>query len=78
MPLLPTRQEATGFNQPLSFDTSVVTDMRRMFIISTRQGASALSDANKGLIRCAWADNSAFISWDYGIGSTWSRLGSCR
>merc|ERR1711935_737630 len=43
-----------AFNQPLSFDTSKVTDMTSMFC-----GAS-LSDANKLLIRCAWADNSAF------------------
>ena len=30
---LSTRQRADAFNQPLSFDTSKVTDMRRMFYV---------------------------------------------
>ena len=38
-----------------------------------RQGASALSDANKLLIRCAWASNSAFAS---AYGSSWGS-GTC-
>jgi len=43
---------ATAFNQPLlSFDTSRVTDMGFMF-----EDVSSLSDANKLLIRCAWAN----------------------
>jgi len=33
MPLLSTRQSATAFNQPLSFDTSKVTNMGRMFYV---------------------------------------------
>ena len=31
--LLPTRQEASAFNQPLSFDTSSVTYMNNMFVV---------------------------------------------
>ena len=31
--LLSTRQGATTFNQPLSFDTSSVTDMHHMFYV---------------------------------------------
>ena len=31
--LPPTRQRATAFNQPLSFDTSSVTTMNRMFYV---------------------------------------------
>ena len=31
--LLSTRQQAAAFNQPLSFDTSSVTDMRYMFAV---------------------------------------------
>jgi len=45
----------TAFNQPLSFDTSKVTAMAAMF-----HWANSLSDANKLLIRCAWAGTSAF------------------
>jgi len=60
---------ASAFNQPLSFDTSSVTDMSDMF-----GGANSLSDANKLLIRCAWAGTSAFISADYG--PSWGP-GSC-
>eukprot|EP00964_Phaeocystis_antarctica_P115127 scaffold79087_cov69-Phaeocystis_antarctica.AAC.1 len=103
------RQGAAAFNQPLSFDTSSVTNMGYMFqvrsspspapnlqssprlhaacaprspaalpppdpaplptsyaLLSTRQGANSLSDANKLLIRCAWAGNSAFASAGYG------------
>jgi hypothetical protein len=33
MPLPSTRQDAHAFNQPLSFDTSKVTNMYRMFIV---------------------------------------------
>jgi len=33
MPLPSTRQYAKAFNQPLSFDTSSVTDMNRMFAV---------------------------------------------
>eukprot|EP00964_Phaeocystis_antarctica_P063661 scaffold38220_cov38-Phaeocystis_antarctica.AAC.2 len=39
------------------------------------QGAAFLSDANKLLIRCAWAGNSAFASAGYV--SSWVYLGSC-
>ena len=42
--------------------------------ISTWQGANALSDANKLLIRCAWAGTSAFSSAGYG---SWWGSGSC-
>merc|ERR1712086_360848 len=52
---------ASSFNQPLSFDTSSVTNMLFMF-----HSASSLSGANKLLIRCAWAGNSAFASAGYG------------
>merc|ERR1712194_927186 len=48
------------FNQPLSFDTSKVTNMNGMFY-----GANSLSNANKLLIRCAWAGTSAFASAGY-------------
>ena len=41
---------------------------------STRQGASALSTANKLLIRCAWAGTPAFAR--FGYGSSWAP-GSC-
>jgi len=33
MPLPSTRQRASAFNQPLSFDTSKVTDMTYMFYV---------------------------------------------
>ena len=37
MPLPSTRQDARAFNQPLSLDTSKVTDMSKMFDVrSTR------------------------------------------
>ena len=111
----------SAFNQPLSFDTSRVTDMDSMFwvraraplhlpfeppafrrprttrlarrflsrfrhrrsihtrvsrpthfvphiahaLLSTLQGASSLSDANKVLISCAWAGTAAFVSAGY-------------
>ena len=96
------RQYARAFNQPLSFDTSRVTNMAYMFDVrssralcstsavepsparcvhrgrlphpasraapptasyalpATRQAANSLSNANKLLIRCAWAGTSAF------------------
>merc|ERR1712194_16884 len=63
---------ATVFNQPLSFDTSSVTDMNAMFY-----SASSLSGANKLLIRCAWAGNSAFASAGYGPSSKSWGSGSC-
>merc|ERR1719424_73412 len=61
--------EASAFNQPLSFDTSKVTNMGNMF-----KSADSLSDANKLLIRCAWAGTSAFASAGYGL--NWAP-GSC-
>ena len=127
--LLPTRQSASAFNQPLSFDTSSVTTRpasqpfsdymfwvrfahalahpqpsqpgplpvhaardallpahnslphpgphlapHRTPLPPTRQGANALSDANKLLIRCAWAGTLAFASAGYG--ASWGP-GSC-
>ena len=60
---------ASVFNQPLSFDTSSVTNMRYMF-----NAATSLSDANKLLIRCAWAGTPAFASAGYG--PSWGS-GSC-
>jgi len=60
---------ASSFNQPLFFDTSKATDMYAMFA-----GASALSTANKLLIRCAWAGTPAFAR--FGYGSSWAP-GSC-
>ena len=90
---------ASAFNQLLSWDTSSVTDMEDMFgvsffgvrytraspdphisphiahaLLSTRQGASSLSDANKLSIRCAWTGSSALASAGYD--STWAP-GSC-
>ena len=62
-------QEASAFNQPLSFDTTSVTSMRWMLADTL-----SLSDANKRLIRCAWADTSAFASAGYG--SSWGP-GTC-
>jgi len=88
-----TRQGASAFNQPLSLDTSSVTDMGSMFYsasvfnqplsldtssvmdMSSMFGlADSLSNANKLLIRCAWAGTSAFASAGYG--SSWGP-GSC-
>ena len=43
-------------------------------LLSTRQDTPSLSDANKLLIRCAWAGTSAFASAGYG--SSWGP-GSC-
>ena len=41
--LLPTRQRASAFNQPLSFDTSSVTDMSNMFQVrSARESLGPL------------------------------------
>eukprot|EP00964_Phaeocystis_antarctica_P107658 scaffold72338_cov51-Phaeocystis_antarctica.AAC.1 len=60
---------ASVFNQPLSFDTFSVTNMRYMF-----NAAPSLSDANKLLIRCAWAGTPAFASAGYG--SSWGP-GTC-
>ena len=37
-PPLGSRQGASAFNQPLSFDTSSVTDMRYMFLVSSARG----------------------------------------
>merc|ERR1711865_943997 len=72
-------KSAVAFDQPLSFDTSKVTDMTSMFVEAGAfdqplsfvtsedpsmdnmfDNAIALSDANKHLIRCAWAGTSAF------------------
>jgi len=61
--------QAFKFNQPLSFDTSKVTDMQWMF-----QGANSLSAANKLLIRCAWAGTAAFAYAGYD--SSWAP-GNC-
>eukprot|EP00964_Phaeocystis_antarctica_P061927 scaffold37044_cov60-Phaeocystis_antarctica.AAC.3 len=41
---------------------------------STRQGATSLSNANKLLIRCAWAGSSAFAYW---YGPSWGP-GTCQ
>ena len=43
----------------------------------TRQAANSLSDANKLLIRCAWAGNTAFDTELSGELSSWSALGFC-
>eukprot|EP00964_Phaeocystis_antarctica_P110369 scaffold74728_cov41-Phaeocystis_antarctica.AAC.2 len=43
-------------------------------LLATRQAANSLSNANKLLIRCAWAGTSAFASAGYG--SSWGP-GSC-
>jgi len=56
---------AKKFNQPLlGFDTSRVTSFYNMF-----GGAISLSDANKLLIRCAWAANGFPYGSDWGPGS---------
>merc|ERR1719272_2208158 len=60
---------ATAFNQPLSFDTSSVIAMQYMF-----DNNPLFSDANKLLIRCAWAGNTEFVTR---YGSAWSGLGAC-
>ena len=67
-----TRQRATAFNQPLSFDTSSVTTMGIMFY-----NANSLSAANKLLIRCAWAGTAAFDSNARFNSGTWPSTGSC-
>ena len=43
-------------------------------LLATRQGATSLSNANKLLIRCAWADTPALASAGYG--SSWGP-GTC-
>merc|ERR1712106_91395 len=61
---------AYAMNQDISgWNVSQATDMRSMF-----RYASAFSDANKLLIRCAWAGTSAFDSAGYG--SSWGP-GNC-
>ena len=75
----PSRQSATAFNQPLSFDLSSITDMSYIFFYTPR-----LSAANKQLIRCAWAgsafDSAASVPGTSNpsavYGSGWA-LGSC-
>ena len=65
--------QASAFNQPLSFDTSKVTGMAHMF-----RGANALSADIKLLIRCAWAGTFAFATnRGPGTDQNWG-LGSCR
>ena len=67
--------QASAFDQPLSWETSSVTDMSKMF-----QAADSLSAANKLLIRCAWAGTPAFVSLiaGYGPGGRWRwPSGSC-
>merc|ERR1711935_1164777 len=54
---------AQSFNQPLSFDTSSVTTMESMF-----SWTASMSDTNRLLIRCAWAENNAF---EIAYGSNW-------
>merc|ERR1719424_723177 len=61
--------QAAAFNQPLSWDISSVATVVDMF-----QDAISLSDANKLLIRCAWAGNTAFNNI---YASEWSALGVC-
>ena len=92
-PSFDSRQDARAFNQPLSFDTSSVTNMVNMFwgasvfdqplsfdtssvtnMANMFRETYSLSDANKLLIRCAWAGTSAFASAGYG--SNWGP-GSC-
>jgi len=61
---------ADAMNQDISgWNVSQATNMGRMFIY-----ADGLSDANKLLIRCAWAGTSAFASAGYG--SSWGP-GNC-
>merc|ERR1740139_774063 len=55
---------AKAFNQPLFFNTSKVTNMNRMFYF---QDANSLSNANKLLIRCAWAGTLAFEQAGYDL-----------
>ena len=43
-------------------------------LLSPRQNANSLSNANKLLIRCAWSGNTYFTT-DYD--SSWSGLGAC-
>jgi len=57
--------QASAMNQDISgWNVSQANHMRAMF-----GGANSLSDANKLLIRCAWAGTSAFASAGYG--SSW-------
>ena len=50
MPLLSTRQQASTFNQPLSFDTSEVTTMGHMFFVRSAR-ALAPKSLESGLPR---------------------------
>ena len=50
MPFPSTRQHAHAFNQPLSFDTSKVTDMGRMFQVRSAR-ALAPNSLESGLPR---------------------------
>merc|ERR1712086_1019440 len=56
--------DASAFNQPLSVDTSKVTDMYFMFGYASafNQPLPQLRHVHVMVIRCAWEDNSAFIS----------------
>ena len=58
-----------GFNQPLSWDVSSVIQWWSIFHLAT-----ALSNANKAHIRCAWSTNSGFMN-EYG--TSWNGLGEC-
>jgi surface protein len=51
MPLPSTRQSGSAFNQPLSFDTSKVTDMNRMFVVRSAR-ALAPTSLESGLPPC--------------------------
>merc|ERR1740130_1729411 len=64
-----TFQGASSFNQPLGWDTSSVTNWFWSF-----RDTTGLSDANRVIMRCAWAGNSAF---DAAYGTAWSNLGAC-
>jgi len=59
--------DARAFDQPLSFDTSEEPSMENMF-----DNAIALSDANKHLIRCAWAGISAFEAGTSDLYANWN------
>ena len=50
--LLSTRQDAMAFNQPLSFNTSSVTDMRYMFEVRSAHALAPPSLHNRALLPC--------------------------
>ena len=53
--LLSTRQEAKAFNQPLSFDTSSVTDMHAMFFVRSARALAPNLESGHAPVHAACA-----------------------